>query len=172
MHLFSVSIQFKARVLALPDGHTVPFAVTADAAMRYGVFLAEELVLDPWTVTRVHVHVAEGPTPWDADQVALLVEPMEWGRGLKTSCVARTVADAWWDTDGKWWTMTDMANFSTWPIHLAAGTPLAEAEQVEDDWTCTIVDKGKPIVKWSLETDTAAAEASAEGEEGAMEAPY
>ncbi len=173
LHQFGVGIQFEARVLALPGSRTVPFEVTASTATRYGVFLAEELVLDPRTVTRVHVRVAEGPTPWDADQVALLVEPMEWGNGLKTSRVARTVADAWRDADGKRWTMTDVANFSTRPIRLAAGTPLAEAEQVEDDWTCTIVDGGaagqRPPTQ---ETGTEVAEGSSDGEEGAVEAPY
>ncbi len=38
--------------------------------------------------------------------------------------------------------MTDVANFSTKPIWLAAGTPLAEAKQVEEEWVCSIVEPG------------------------------
>ncbi len=90
----------------------------------------------------MHVQVAEGPEPWQVEIVQLLVEQMELGGGLKTSQVACTLVDAWWDECGRWWTMTDVANFSTKPIWLAVGTLLAEAEQVEEEWICLIVEPG------------------------------
>jgi hypothetical protein len=55
LHEFGVGIQFDERVLVLPDGGKVLFLVTADASTRYGVFVAEELTLDPRSITRVHV---------------------------------------------------------------------------------------------------------------------
>jgi hypothetical protein len=116
--------------------------VTAGAAACYGVFLVEELVLGPPLVMWVHVCVAEGPVPWGDEDVCLVVEQTELGHRLKTSHVAHTLADAWQDACGYWWTVTDVANFSTQPIRLAANMPLAEAEQVEDDWTCSIIELG------------------------------
>lgn len=49
LHDFGVGIHFEERVLALPDGAMIPFLVTTGAC--YGVFLAEELVVDLQSVT-------------------------------------------------------------------------------------------------------------------------
>jgi hypothetical protein len=113
LHKFSVGIQFKEHVLLFPDGYKVPFLVTAGATARYGVFLAEEVVLDPHSITCVHVHVTEGPIPWESESVNILVEQTELGAGLKTLHVAQSLADAWQDNKGRRWTITDVANFST-----------------------------------------------------------
>jgi hypothetical protein len=43
--------------------------------------------------------------------------------------------------------VTDVANFSMWPIKLTAGTPLVEAEQVEEDWVCSVIDPGPEPVE-------------------------
>ncbi len=128
LHEFGVGIQFEECMLMLPDGGRVLFLITTDASTRYGVFVAEELTLDPQSITRVHMRVAEGPEAWDNECINLMVEQTELRQGLKTVHVAHTLADAWHNKDGRCWTVTDVANFSTRPIKLAAGTPLAEAE--------------------------------------------
>jgi hypothetical protein len=142
LHKFGVAIQFEKQELVLPGGVAVPFLVTAVSATQFRVFLSEELVLDPRTMTRVHTWVMEGPTPWMDDSINLLVELAEWGGGLKTARVAWALADRWCDGEGKCWTVADMANFSTRLIWLLAGTPLAKAKWVEDDWVCSVVEPG------------------------------
>jgi hypothetical protein len=139
---FGVWIHFKEQVLVLLDRGRVLVAVTMGASACYRVFLAEELQLSPHSVTRVHMWVSKGPVPWSNDTVCILVEQSKLGHGLKTSQVVCTLADVWQDTDSKQWTVTDVANFSTRPIHLVVGTLLAEAEQVEEDWVCSIIEPG------------------------------
>ncbi len=88
LYEFGVDIQFGRQELVLPGGEAVLFLVTAAMAVQYGVFLLEELVLNLRTVTRVHTWVMEGPTLWTDNSINLLVEPTEWGGGLKMARVA------------------------------------------------------------------------------------
>jgi hypothetical protein len=37
--------------------------------------------------------------------------------------------------------VTSLANFSWHPIQLSAGTLVGEVEEVEVDWTCTVISK-------------------------------
>ena len=69
------------------------------------------------------------------------MEQTTLGRGLKMSHVVQALANTWLDNKGKWWTVTDLANFSTLLIQLAA-TPLDEAEQVEEDCICLVIELG------------------------------
>lgn len=49
------------------------------------MFLAEDISLEPMTVTQLHMQVAEGPKQWE--EVNLLVEEMSMGHCLKATCV-------------------------------------------------------------------------------------
>jgi hypothetical protein len=104
------------------------------------VFLLEELVLDLRTVTRVHTWVVEGPSPWTDDSVNLLVELGEWGGSLKTARVAQALANRWHNREGKCWTVTNVANFST--VYAVGWNTTGKAEWVEDDWVCSVVEPG------------------------------
>lgn len=139
LHDFGFTIHFERRVLTMPDGHEVPFTTTDCEKTLFGVFLAEDISLEPMTVTKLHVRVAEGPERWEEEEVNLLVEETSMGHCLKAARVARSLVSSWRDDQDRRWAITSMANFSHHRINLSAGTPVGEAEEVESDWTCAVL---------------------------------
>jgi len=140
LHSFSLSIIFDEGVLVLGLGEKIPFTMTASVKVLYSVFLAKDLTLMPLTIMWMHTQVAEGPEQWEAEEVDLLLEQPSMGAGLKTAQVARALTRLWRDTEEQWWTIASLANFSHHAIHLHMGTPVGEAEEVEANWTCVVID--------------------------------